>query len=135
MPHTDGLLGRVSAHQPKGGAKVACRVFIVCHNPLFGQGVERLLCQEGGVEILALERQPARAFERIRELMPDVVILDCADQRDRLPERMLQAWTDLGIKLIGLSLVDNAMHIYHTEHREIRSATDLVTAVLEQSRH
>jgi DNA-binding NarL/FixJ family response regulator len=55
------------------------RIFILSSHPLFGQGVESLLRQEAGLIIVGQETDADKALERIKEIRPDVVILDCAE--------------------------------------------------------
>jgi DNA-binding NarL/FixJ family response regulator len=62
------------------------RIFILSSYPLFGQGVESLLRQETGLEIVGRETDVDKAMERIKELRPDGVIIDSCDMStDRLP--------------------------------------------------
>ena len=128
MPHVEGFSDTISGRNSES----ACRVFIVCHNPLFGYGVQSVLSPETELDIVALEKDSDRAFERVGELMPDVVILDGEDEGQDLFALMVRTWTALGIRVIGLSLASNAMRIYRGEKREVRSTADLVTAVLGQ---
>ncbi|MDH4208822.1 MAG: hypothetical protein OEV76_08105, partial [Anaerolineae bacterium] len=51
------------------------RVLIVSDRSLFGEGIEGLLCQEQGLEIVGWETDAGQVLERIKEAAPDVVIL------------------------------------------------------------
>jgi DNA-binding NarL/FixJ family response regulator len=90
------------------------RVFIFSSHPLFGQGVERLLCQETGLDIVGWETDVDKAFERIKKPTPAVM-------------RILRE--GLGIKLVGLNLKDNTLCIYWGEQRVVKSIEDLVKAI------
>jgi DNA-binding NarL/FixJ family response regulator len=106
------------------------RIFILSSHPLFGQGVESLLRQEAGLDIVGRETDVDNAMERINELQPDVVILDCPEpgcDPTLAVMRILSEW--VGIKVIGLNLQDNTMCIYRGEQRVVREVKDLVEAI------
>jgi DNA-binding NarL/FixJ family response regulator len=102
------------------------RVFILSSHPLFSQGVESLLRQEPGVEIVGRETDVDNAMERIKELQPDVVILDNGDPT---PEVMCILREGVGTKVIGLNLQDNTVCIYRGEQRVVKSIEDLIEAI------
>jgi len=106
------------------------RVFIVSSYPLFSQGVESLLRRQTGLDIVGRETDVDKAVERIRELRPDVVILDSADPAgDPTPVVTRILREGLATKAIGLSLQDNTMCIYRGEQRIARGIEDLVEAI------
>lgn len=129
----DVLSDTISERHSQDHSRSGHRVLIVCHNPLFGHGVKSVLSRETELDIVALEQDTERAFSRVRELMPDVVILDWEDEARGVFSLMVRTWTALGIRVIGLSLSSNAMRIYQSENREVTCTADLVTAVLGQS--
>ena len=102
------------------------RVFILSSHPLFSQGVESLLRQEPGVDIVGRETDVDKAIERIKELQPDVVILDNGDPT---PEVMCILREGVGTKVIGLNLQDNTICIYRGEQRVVKEVEDLVEAI------
>ena len=102
------------------------RVFILSSHPLFSQGVESLLRQEPGVDIVGRETDVDKAIERIKELQPDVVILDSGDPT---PELMCILREGVGTKVIGLNLQDNTIGIYRGEQRVVKSIEDLIEAI------
>lgn len=102
------------------------RVFIFSSHPLFGQGIERLLRQETGLDIVGWETDVDKAFERIKELKPDVVILEGRD----LVSKVIRIFREgIGTKVIGLDLQDNTACIYREEQRVVKSIEDLVKAI------
>jgi DNA-binding NarL/FixJ family response regulator len=106
------------------------RVFIISSHPLFGRGIESLLCQETGVEILGWETDPDVAVERIKELWPDVVIVDCDDPGSSLTPGVICVLKErLGLRVIGLSLKENRISIYYGEQRIVREVKDLIEAL------
>ena len=111
-------------------ARAIKRVFILSSHPLFGQGVESLLRREAGLEIVGRETDVDKAVERIKELQPDVVILDSADPAcDPTPAVMRILKEGLGTKVIGLNLQDNTLCIYRGEQRVVKEVKDLMEAI------
>jgi chemotaxis response regulator CheB len=106
------------------------RVLILSSHPLFGQGVESLLRQQAGMEIVGREADVDSAIERIKELQPEVVILDSgAPACDPTPAVMRILREGVGTKVIGLNLQDNTMCIYRGEQRVVKEVADLMEAI------
>lgn len=106
------------------------RVYVISCHPLFGRGVQALLDLEQGMELLGCETDVDRAIKRIRETCPDVIIVEAGLTEGHLdPVLVRLLGENLGIKIIGLNLTDNAMRIYQGEHRIIRQVQDFVVAV------
>jgi chemotaxis response regulator CheB len=106
------------------------RVFILSSHPLFGQGVESLLRREARLEIIGQETDVDKAVERIKELQPNVVILDCAEPTcDPTPVMMHLLKEGLDTKVIGLNLQDNTLYIYRGEQRRVKDVQDLIEAI------
>jgi DNA-binding NarL/FixJ family response regulator len=106
------------------------RVLILSSHPLFGQGVESLLRQQPGMDIIGREMDLDSAIRRIKELQPDVVILDSgAPACDPTPAVIHILREGVGAKVIGLNLQNNTMCIYRGEQRVVREVKDLVEAI------
>ena len=106
------------------------RIFMFSTNPLFGQGVESLLRRETGLEMVGRETDVDKAIGRIKELQPDVVILDSGDPAcDLTPAVMRILREGVGTKVIGLNLQDNTICIYRGEQRVVKEVKDLVEAI------
>jgi DNA-binding NarL/FixJ family response regulator len=106
------------------------RVFLVSRHLLFGSGLENLLRPQGGIEIVGQETDLERAFVRIREAQPDVVIAGTD-----LPE-CEEAALALGLfgeglrpTVIALNPQDNTLFIYPTAERTVHQVTDLLQAI------
>jgi chemotaxis response regulator CheB len=111
-------------------ARAMRRVFILSSHPLFGQGVESLLHREERLEIVGRETDADKALERIKEIRPDVVILDCAEPAcDPTLAVMRILREGLETKVIGLNFQDNTMCIYRGEQRMVKEVKDLVEAI------
>jgi DNA-binding NarL/FixJ family response regulator len=118
----------VSVIQKEGGAMR--RVFILSSHALFSHGVESLLRQEPGLEIVGWETDVDRAIERIQELRPDVVIFDNNDLEVDFRLVVMRILKEgLGTKVIGLNLGDNTICIYRGEQRVLKEVKDLVEAI------
>jgi DNA-binding NarL/FixJ family response regulator len=105
------------------------RIFMLSSHPLFSQGVESLLRRQTGLEIVGREADADKALERIKELRPDVVVLDSADLRDPMPVVMRILREGVGAKVISLNLKDNTMHVYRGEQRVVKQVEDLVKVI------
>jgi len=106
------------------------RIFMFSTHPLFSQGVESLLRQEPGVEIVGRETDVDNAIERIKELQPDVVIFDSGDLACNLTPAVMRILREgVGTKVIGLNLQDNTMCIYRGEQRVVKEVKDLMEAI------
>jgi DNA-binding NarL/FixJ family response regulator len=105
-------------------------IFMLSTHPLFSQGVESLLRQETGLEIVGRETDVDKAVERIKELRPDVVIVDSADPASDPTSAVMRILRERVVaKAIGLNLQDNTMCIYRGEQRVVKEVKDLVEAI------
>lgn len=106
----------------------ACRVFIVASHPLFAQGVESLLDGQSGLAVVGRGPAELSVIDKIRELRPDVVILDAdSDAQTTLLPALLRE--NLGVKLVGLTLEDNRIDIYYQHQIIGTDVGDLIEAV------
>ena len=106
------------------------RVFILSSHSLFSQGVENLLRQEAGLDIVGREADTDKALECIKEIRPDVVILECAEPRCEPTLAVMRILREgLETKVIGLNLQDNTMCIYRGEQRVVKEVEDLIEAI------
>ena len=97
------------------------RIFMFSTNPLFGQGVESLLRRETGLEVVGREADVDKAIGRIKELRPDVVILDSGDPACAFTPAVMRILREgVGAKVIGLNLENNTMCIYRGEQRVVK---------------
>jgi DNA-binding NarL/FixJ family response regulator len=106
------------------------RIFIVSGHPLFCQGIETLLRQADGLEIVGRETDADRAIECVKDLHPDIVIVDSDSLKQAPSPVMMQIWEQqFRTKIIGLSLQSNTICIYHEEQRVARGVDDLMRAI------
>lgn len=106
------------------------RILLVSRQSLFGFGLLNLLTHRANAEIVGQEADPARAIERVRELQPDVVIVDSECPADDPAELALAVFrTGAKVRVIGLGLNDNTIHIYRNERRIAHGVEDLMEAI------
>jgi chemotaxis response regulator CheB len=111
------------------------RVFILSSGSIFGQGVQCLLSRKAGLDIVGYETDWDTAVNRIRELQPDVVMLD----QDRWPGELAVELMSLreqgaGIRVIGLSLQANSLSCYSKETLGVQRVEDLMEAIEQSGR-
>ena len=102
------------------------RIFIISSHLLFSHGLESLLYPEPYLEIVGQKRDMEQAIEQIKELQPDVVILD-SDNADSQVTPILHA--SPGVKVVSLSLQNNDLYVYQAKQRVAMETEDLVEAI------
>lgn len=116
--------------QQNGESKV--RVLILSSQSLFDLGLENLLRQESALEIVGCEANVDKALVRIKELAPDVIIVNSADASCHPTAAMFRLMNGTsGTKIIKLNLQDNTVCIYHEEQREVEVVSDLARFICQ----
>lgn len=106
------------------------RVFVLSGGSIFGEGVQRLVARESGLDIVGAETDLGRAIARIREPRPDVIIVDQDIwTTDSALDLMRLRECEAEIKVIGLSLQGNSFSRYSREMRTIQRVEDLMEAI------
>jgi len=106
------------------------RVFVLSGPSLFGNGIEGLLCEEPGLEIVGRETDPGQAVRRIRESHPDVIILADGEGVTELEAELLGLVREgLHVRIVEVHLETNTVCIYCGEQQPIREVGDLVGTV------
>ena len=106
------------------------RVLVVSPPSLFEEGIEGLLRQEPGLEIVGLETDPGQAIGRIREAHPDVVILADGEAGTGLELELLRLVREgFHMRIVEVHLATNTLCLYCGEQQPIREVRDLVDAV------
>ncbi len=97
------------------------RVLIVDDHPLARQGVRALLAQAPDIEVVGEASDGAEAMERVRELRPDVVLLDIEMPGPRACE--VEAWIRKNYpQTVGLVLSAHNRDAYLAEMMEAGAA-------------
>ena len=106
------------------------RVFVLSGPSLFGNGLEGLLCEEPGLEIVGRETDPGQAVRRIRESHPDVIILADGEAARGLDAELLGLVREgLHVRIVEVHLATNTVCIYCGEQQSIREVGDLAGTV------
>jgi len=105
--------------------------FILYHHSLFARGLEKLLQAQDGVVVTGVEKTSDKAFGRIKELKPDVIIIE-ADQRESEPEELFSRFLreQPNAKMVRLSLEDNTAILYSGRRCTANSVEDLMQCVV-----
>ena len=108
------------------------RVFVLSRRSLFHQGIETLLSQEAELEIVGQDTKPSEAVECIQTFNPDVIIINLDDPEPDLSSPVLCVLRErVGIRIVGLSLLDNKICVFQGENKLIHQLDDLFNAILE----
>ena len=107
------------------------QIFIISNHPMFGRGLESLLRQDNRLDVMGQEADLERAVERIKNLRPDVVIVDNSGPKQQaIPAAVLQILDEnSGTKVVGMSLQGNHLSIYQATQRIISSVEDLINII------
>lgn len=106
------------------------RVFVISDNLMFSRGLKSLLTCQAEVEIVGEETNIDQAIQQMEVLGPDVIIIsDSGRMNDFALEEMRLLKTKPGIKVIGLSLENNDLFIYHSTRMKVTGEKDLFTAI------
>jgi DNA-binding NarL/FixJ family response regulator len=106
------------------------QIYILSNNDLFGEGVVNLLRLESDVEIVGQGVESDEAFEDIKRLQPEAVIVESNDliqDSMSIVTRILKA--EMPVKVISLNLKENKFRFHHGEQREVRGIEDIVDAI------
>ena len=105
------------------------RVFLIWTNPLFHESA-RLLLKHPDIIWVGATADITTAHEEIMRLHPDTILFE--KTRAGIPAHVLEilevdTWD---IRIIGLSLDNNEMNLYHREHQTVVKTGDLLQFVL-----
>jgi hypothetical protein len=112
------------------------RVFILASQTLFAEGVQSLLSEQPGIEVVGVasynpnngDSPEPDVFKQIHAAEPDVVIVESTGgEKSHLVAQVLEC--ALSAKVIGLTLEDNRIYTYYQEMKQGRSVEDLVDAI------
>lgn len=104
------------------------KVFILYDHPLFGLGLEKLLKQERGIEVVGAAIRSHMSLEQLRALRPDVIMVEGGD-----PSLASSLWEALKENLPGrvitIELDENRATVYTSRQVPAAEVKDLVKAV------
>jgi TorA maturation chaperone TorD len=109
------------------------RVYMISSQLMFSAGLQTMLSEQSGIKIVGRDTDPARALEQIRELHPDVVILDSKDLASTPGSIVADILRETpGTKVISLNLENDRMRIFHGELRIAHGLDDLMQVIEDQ---
>jgi len=126
-PHLINIILRICRKVSKPLA--VRRVFVIWTNPLFHEST-RLLLEHPDVDLVGAAQNPTTVQEAVLRLQPDTILFERTSQP--FPEYLIRlmeidTWE---LRLIGLSLEDNKVSLYHREQQAVVEAGDLLQYVL-----
>ena len=106
------------------------RIFVISGPSLFANGLQVLLREEPGLEIVGRETDPRQAVRRIRESHPDVIILTDGEAVAGPGLELLRLVREgLHMRIVEVDLATNTLCIYCGERQPIREVGDLADTV------
>ena len=106
------------------------RVLVVAEPSLFEEGIEELLRQEQGLEIVGRETDPQEAVRLIKESHPDVILVADGEGATGLEAELLRLVREgLHMRIVEVHLAANTVCIFCGEQQPIREVGDLVGTV------
>ncbi len=105
------------------------RVFVIWENPLFHESA-RLLLKHPDIIIVGAAHHFTTAHEEIMRLQPDTILFE--KTRTGIPVDAMEIQEEItwDMRIIGLSLDNNEMSLYHRKHQLVVEAGDLLQFVL-----
>lgn len=104
------------------------RVFILYDHPLFGLGLEKLLRQEKGIEVVGTTIRSHMSVEQLRAVRPDVIMVEGGEPG--LASNLWEALKEsLPGRVITVGLDENRATVYTTRRVPAAEVKDLVKAV------
>ena len=105
------------------------RVFVIWKNPLFHESA-RLLLKHPDIFLVGATADIMTAHEEIMRLHPDTILFEKTGAG--IPANVMEImevemWD---MRIIGLSLDNNEMSLFHREHQTVVEAGDLLQFVL-----
>ncbi|MFQ6000126.1 MAG: hypothetical protein ACE5LG_00490 [Anaerolineae bacterium] len=106
------------------------RILVLCRHLLFAQALRTLLSGEEEFDVVGVETDEPRAMEAIRLLKPEIVVVETGAE-GVLPGSILPYLSreSPGSMMIGLSLTENEISVYHGRQRRVRKAEDLLEVI------
>lgn len=110
------------------------RVFLFSSGTLFGGGMESLLRQESGLELVGCETDVSRALDQIRHLAPEVIVFEDGEAAAEARRVLMGVLGDSPrTRLIGLNPHDSTICVYRSDEQAVKDVGDL-TAVIKVRR-
>lgn len=108
------------------------RVYVIWRHPLFLESV-RLLLKHPEIEWLGESSNSVAAQSELLSLQPDYIIIEEIEGGIPSNEMDILRNSYWVVCLIGLSLDDNHLNVYHREQRKVVKADDLLSLILDNT--
>jgi chemotaxis response regulator CheB len=106
------------------------RVLLFAEPSMFNEGIEAMLRQEPGLEIVGREEDPQEALKLIKEVSPDVILVADGEAAAVLAsELMRMVRQGFRMRMVEVHLATNTLCVYRGEQQRIREAGELVETV------
>ncbi len=111
-----------------GRSSLTNRVLITNNQSMMGAGLEHLLSGEQALDVFGVEAPSEEALlEKIRQIQPDVVILDAASPVTNVC-RLLEALGDYGrLRVIKISAENNDLDVYDKKRIAVQNQNSLLS--------
>lgn len=106
----------------------ARRVFVIWTHPIFYESV-RLLLNHPDIEFVGATSDYGAAKDEVLGLQPDTILIEQVSGGVRPEVIGILEDSPLSMRVIGLSLADNELSIYHREQRTIGHSEDLIRLI------
>ena len=104
------------------------RVLIISSHPLFAEGIERILKEDGNLSIVARSHELQAALPLIQEHQPDTIVIDNDEPGLRDAEVVnLLVGNQAERQVIFLTLSGSRMIVYHRQRVEDATPEDLLS--------
>lgn len=105
------------------------RIFVLSDHLMFAHGISSLLSHDLDYQIVGHETGVDQAVTQIKRLKPDIIIFDSSGSSKSNAELKRILLARPGIKVIGLSLNNNNLYIYHATQRVVQNIDDFKEAI------
>ncbi len=108
------------------------KVLVLSQQALFGKGIETLLANEPGFEIIQWESDEGLTIDCIVSHKPDIILVNCDDpQPDLSPTILSMLKEKMDVCFVGLSMSDNTISVYRGQEKQIVELSDLIKLLNE----
>lgn len=111
---------------------VARRVFVIWTHSIFYESV-RLLLNHPEIELVGATSDYVAARGEILGLQPDTILIEEVSSGVRAEVMGILETSPWSVRIIGLSLADNRLSVYHREQWTVGQAGDLLRLVLSDA--
>ena len=104
------------------------KLFILYDHPLFGRGLERLLKQEVGIEVIGATLRRDMSLEQLRALRPDVIMVE-GDEPGLGPSLWEVLKESRSGRVVSIDFDEDRATVYTTRRVMAEKLEDLVNAL------